>query len=110
MSNSIDFAAAFVEAQATTPFDKLIATMNLATRAVKAERDRLTKDADAQTKFDAAVINIHALTTQMQENPAMINDYLEAGTEMRRANTTRLAREEKSIPQWESITQCFEKA
>ena len=41
MSNSIDFNAAFTEAEATTSFDQLLTVLNMATKAVKAERSHV---------------------------------------------------------------------
>ena len=53
---------------------------------------------------------VSALSKQLADNPALIDDYLEAATEMKRANTTRNARDEKSIPQWPAILECMNKA
>lgn len=110
MSNSIDFNAAFTEAEATTSFDQLLTVLNMATKSVKAERDRLTKDETSEVKFTAAVQRVSELSQQLADDPALIDDYLEAATEMRKANTSRLNRGEKSIPQWDAINECWEYA
>jgi hypothetical protein len=110
MSNSIstpiDFPAAFKEAEVTTPFDKLLHTLAMATKSVKAERDRLTKDAESAEKFKLAVDKLSGLSTKLSD-PDLIPDYMEAAREMGRANTSRLGRIEKSIPQWDIINECF---
>ena len=49
--NTINFNEAFNAAEATTPFDQLITVLNMAQKAVKAERDRLSKDDTAEIKF-----------------------------------------------------------
>jgi len=110
MNNSIDFTAAFNEAEATTSFDQLITVLSMATKAVKAERDRLTRDDTAEDKFHAAVKKVSALSTKLAADPTLIDDYLEAATEMKRANTSRISRTEKSIPQWDAINECWEYA
>ena len=108
--NTINFNEAFNVAEATTPFDQLITVLNMAQKAVKAERDRLSKDDTAEIKFTEAVMKVSALSTQLADDPSLIDDYLEAATEMRKANTSRNNRGEKSIPQWSAINECWEYA
>ena len=110
MTNSINFNEVFNAAEATTPFDQLLAVLGMAQKAVKAERDRLTKDEVAEEKFTAAVIKVSELSKQLAANPDLIDDYLEAATEMKKANTSRNNRGEKSIPQWSTITECWDYA
>ena len=105
--NTINFNEAFIAAEATTPFDQLIAVLNMAQKAVKAERDRLSKDDTAEIKFIQAVQKVTALSTQLADDPSLTDDYLEAATEMRKANTSRNNREEKSVPQWPAINECW---
>ena len=108
--NTINFNEAFDAAEATTPFDQLITVLNMAQKAVKAERDRLSKDDTAEIKFIQAVKQVAALSTQLADDPSLIDDYLEAATEMRKANTSRNNREEKSVPQWTAINECWDYA
>ena len=79
MNNSIDFTAAFNEAEATTSFDQLITVLSMATKAVKAERDRLTRDDTAEDKFHAAVKKVSALSTKLAADPTLIDDFWESG-------------------------------
>jgi hypothetical protein len=106
----INFNEVFEHAEATTPFDQLIAVLNTAQKAVKAERDRIYKDETAETKFTEAVCNVSALSKQLADNPALIDDYLDAAAEMKKANTARNNRGEKSEPQWPDINQCWSRA
>mgnify|MGYP000408993431 CR=1 FL=1 len=110
MNDLIDLQSAFTDAEATTPFDQLLLTLQLTIKSVKAERDRLDKDAQAGLNFTAAVTKISDLSKQLQKSPHLIDDYLDAATEMRRATTTRNARVEKSESQWPAINQCWAKA
>tara|TARA_B110000091_G_scaffold164322_1_gene175485 strand:- start:584 stop:973 length:390 start_codon:yes stop_codon:yes gene_type:complete len=108
--NTINFNEAFIAAEATTPFDQLITVLNMAQKAVKTERDRLSKDDTAEVKFTEAVMKVSALSTQLADDPSLIDDYLAAATEMKRANTSRNQRGEKSIPQWAAINECWDYA
>jgi hypothetical protein len=108
--NTINFNEAFDEAKATTPFDQLIAVLTMAQKAVRVERDRLSKDDNAEVKFTEAVLKVTALSQQLADDPGLIDDYLEAATEMKRANTSRNQRGEKSIPQWAAINECWDYA
>ena len=108
--NTINFNLAFSEAATENNFDELIVVLGMAQKAVKNERDRIVKDDESAEKFAAAVTKVSALSKQLADNPDLIDDYLLAASEMKRANTTRNARTEKSIPQWESIQECMNKA
>ena len=108
--NTINFNLAFSEAATENNFDELIVVLGMAQKAVKNERDRIVKDDESAEKFAAAVTKVSALSKQLADNPDLIDDYLLAASEMKRANTTKNARTEKSIPQWESIQECMNKA
>jgi hypothetical protein len=108
--NTINFNEAFIAVEATTPFDQLIAVLSMAQKAVKIERDRLSKDDTAEVKFTEAVMKVSALSTQLADDPTLIDDYLAAAAEMKKANTSRNQRGEKSIPQWSAINECWDYA
>ena len=107
---AINFQEAFNEAEANSDFDRLLVVLHLTSKAVKAERDRLDKDGASATKFAAAITKVTKLSKQLADDPSLIDDYLLATTEMKRANTTRVARDEKSESQWPAINVCFDEA
>ena len=107
---TIDFNEIFAESEATTPFDQLIATLQTAQKRVKAERDRLNKDAETQSKFESAAELVAKLQPQLADRPELIPDFMEAAAEMKKANNTRINREESTESQTPYIEQCMDKA
>ena len=110
MNQEINFTELFAEAEATDTFDRLIVALQTAQKRVKAERDRLYKDAETQTKFEEAAKRVAELQPQLADDPTLIPAFLEAADEMKKANNTRISRGEKNEPQSRYIGVCMEKA
>jgi len=110
MNTSINFDEIFAEAEANTPFDQLIAVLQTAQKRVKAERDRIHKGAETQVKFDEAAARVAELQPLLADDPTLIPDFLEAAAEMKKANNTRLSREEKAEDQTPAIELCLNEA
>jgi arginine/lysine/ornithine decarboxylase len=106
----INFNEVFDHAEATTPFDQLIAVLDTAKRSVKAERNRLQADAALETKFRDAAKQVAALQPLMADDPSMIPAFMEAAATMKQANNSRISREEKTESQWPDINQCWSRA
>jgi len=106
----INFNEVFEHAEATTPFDQLIAVLDAAKRSVKAERNRLQADAALETKFRDAAKQVAKLQPLLADDPAMIPPFMEAAAIMKQANNSRINREEKTESQWPEINQCWSRA
>ena len=108
--NTINFTEAFTAAEATNNYDKLFVVLTMTAKAVKEERDRLIKDDVAHAKFAKAVETVTDLNDAMRSDPGLIDDYYAAAKAMQAAHNGHLARGEKSIPQWNTINECFDEA
>lgn len=108
MKNSINFNEIYAENEAVTSFDKLITVLQVAQKRVRAERDRLAKDAETQEKFDTAASRVAELQPLLATDPALIPDFLEAAADMKKANNTRINRVENTEEQWPAIHKCMD--